>query len=346
MKNKSPLVSVLLVNFNGQKFLNNCLTSIFSNDYPNYEIIVIDNCSEDNSLSNLNQIFLKDQRLRIIRNFENTGPAGGLNLAAANASGQYLAILGYDTEVNPHWLTGYIDFMEKNPNVGIAQGKIMRLDKKQIFSYAGDYLGPFGFLAERARGARDLNQFNQIADIFSLNSASMIISKSLFQQLGGFDKDYFMYLEETDLCLRCHLFGKRVVFIPQSVVYHNFPLKNKSAKHFQTDIRRYYGCRNYILTLIKNLEPVNLLKILPLHLACWLILSFVFIITGRLQRGFLIIRAIFWHLLHLPTVLKKREWTQDNIRKVSDKSFKHLFSQMPLTYYLGKAKAYVKNEPF
>ena len=111
-------------------------------------------------------------------------------------------------------------------------------------------------------------------------------------------------------------------------------------------IRQYYGCRNYFLTLIKNLEPVNLLKVLPLHLACWLILSFAVIIRGDFNRGFIIIRAIIWPSLHFTTVLVKRKWVQNHLRRVPDNVFGNLCHSQPLSYYLGKAKAYVESKPF
>jgi GT2 family glycosyltransferase len=341
VKKQNPLVSVVLVNFNGKRFLNNCLRSIFSNSYSNLEVIVVDNNSSDNSLATVDKKILQDKRLIIIKNSVNTGPAGGLNLGAKNASGKYLAVLGYDTKVDKDWLTAFVSLFEKDRSIGLAQGKIMRMDKKKTFSYAGDFLGPMGFLIERAREAEDIGQFDTVTELFSINSASMMIPLELFRKLGSFDEDYFMYLEEADLCFRVHLCGKKVVFCPDSVIYHNHSVKTKSKKDFQKDMRDYRGCRNYILTLIKNLGTKNLLKILPLHLSCWLGLTLLFCLKGDIRHAFIIQKAIFWHILNIKTVVLKRRSVQKNIRKVEDSFFKHTFSKEKTSYYIGKAFAYL-----
>lgn len=346
MKLKSPLASVILVNFNGKRFLNNCLKSIFNNSYSNFEVVVVDNKSSDDSLETLDKKILNDPRLKIIKSSVNTGPTGGLNLGAKNAKGKYIAILGYDTEVDKDWLKNYVEFMEKNSDVGIAQGKIMRLDKKDTFSYAGDFLGPFGFLIERAREAIDKGQFDSVVDIFGINSASMIIPKGLFNKIGGFDEDFFMYLEETDLCFRTHLYGKRVVFFPGSTIYHNYSITTKEKKYFQADMRNYYGCRNYILTLEKNLGLKNLVKIMPFHFLAWAAIALMLLFKANFGQSYIIFKAILWHLFNIPTIIKKRSNVQQNIRKVSDSYLDDLKQKMTGSYYFGKAIAYMGGKPY
>ena len=341
-----PLVSVILVNFNGKKFLDKCVASILDNHYVNFEIIVVDNNSIDSSIDNLEKKYIGEKRVRIIRNVKNSGPAGALNLAAANAKGKYLAILGYDTEVDQNWLTTYVDFMQSHERVGIAQGKLMRIDEKDRFFYIGDYLGPFGFLVERGRGKKDKGQFNKTKEIFGINSATMIMKTKLFRQLGGFDERFFMYLEETDLCFRIHLMGLKVMYVPKSVVYHHDSTKVKKDKVFIEDKRNYYGCRNYIWMLAKNWSFKNLILRWPIHILAWIIIMMGLAFKKDFKRSLAIAKALLWHIINFFKVVKSRIEVQAKFRKVKDSDFSHLFIKKDLSYYWGKAWAFINNKAF
>ena len=175
-----------------------------------------------------------------------------------------------------------------------------------------------------------------------------IIRNSIFKKIVGFDEDYFMYLEETDLSWRVWLSGYRVVFIPQSKVYHAFNTPKKSFKrYYRKNIVRYYGCRNYISTLVKNLGLRNLIKILPPHLACWLLLSFLFFLKGNFADSFYILKGIGWNFLNINLLLKKRRFININIRKVSDREILgRVMEKKKMGYYLGKAFAYLTGRSF
>lgn len=346
MKSKEPLVSVILVNYNGKSFLKKCLISIFDNNYSNYEVIVVDNKSKDGSIDEVEKKFANEKNLMIIRNVKNSGPSGGANLAIINAKGKYIATLGYDTEVSKNWISEYVEFMEKNPEVGIAQGKLMRIDDKKRFAYAGDFLGPFGFLIERSRGKIDLGELDYVCEIFGVNSANIIFRKDIFDSIGGFDCNFFMYLEETDFCFRTHLFGKKIVFLPKAIVYHHDTTKVKEKKDFRENVRNYQGCRNYIWMLIKNLEFKNLIRILPLHVFCWMIIGMMLLFKGEYGRSLAIFKALGWHVFNFGKVWKSRNLVQKNIRKVKDSDFSYLFSKQKLSYYIGKGLAFVNSKPY
>lgn len=344
----NPLTSVIIVNHNGIEFVDACLRSVLNNNYSNFEVIFVDNASTDGSLEYVKNTFGNSNRLRYVENPGSFGPAVGRNRGIAVAKGEYIAFLDNDTEVDQSWLTELIKVLTCDLSVGAAQSKLLRTEPRDIFDYAGDYLTPFGFLSERARSAKDTGQFDYITDIFSAKSAASIIRRDVLDKTGGFDEDYYMYLEETDLCWRVWLAGYRVVFIPKSIVYHAYGTKKKMQdKYYPNYIIRYCGCRNYMTTLIKNPGLKNLIKILPLQLLSLTTLSIMFMIRGKFKDAFWVIKAVFWNFINIIFLLKKRNFIQRKIRKVKDSEFMdRIMSSRPLSYYLGKAFSYIYSRPY
>jgi GT2 family glycosyltransferase len=222
------------------------------------------------------------------------------------------------------------------------------MDTDNIYDCAGDYFGPLGTLIERSRGAEDIGQFDYITEIFSAKSAASIIRRDLFEKIGRFDESFYMYLEETDLSWRVWLSGYRVVFIPKAKVYHAFGTTRKVFKRYYSKyVVRYYGCRNSISTLIKNLELVNLIKILPLHIGCWLLLSLFFVVKGGFFDSFYILKGVGWNILNIRVLFKKRRFINTHIRVLSDRQILPKVSDKKrIDYYFGKATSYLTGRLF
>ncbi len=333
---KQPLVSIIILNYNGIEFIESCLDSVIDSKYPNKEIIVVDSTSSDGSGELVKKKYGKLKNLKIIEIPRSFGTDRGRNIGAAKARGEYLMFLDNDTEVDSNWLNELITVMRSDKSIGSAQSKLLKIEPRDRFDCAGDYLGPLGFLVGRSQEAKDIGQFDFITDIFSAKSAASIIRSKIFKKIGRFDEDYFKYLEETDLSWRVWLAGYRVVFIPKSIVYHAFNTARKDFKrYYHKNIFRYYGCRNYISTLIKNLELTNLIKILPLHLGCWLTLSLFFFLKGSLDNGFYILKGVGWNFFNLGLLLKKRRLINTKIRKVNDcEIFNRIMVKRPAKFYL------------
>ncbi len=343
----APLVSVIIVNHNGIEFVDACLKSVLNSEYKNFEIIFVDNGSTDGSLGYVKKAFGNESRLRFVENRSSVGPAVGRNNGSKIAKGEYLIFLDNDTKVTAGWITGLVEALEKDTSIGAAQAKLLRMDT-DLYDCAGDYLGPLGFLIERSRGQADKGQLDFTADILSAKSAASIIRKDLFDRIGGFDVDYYMYLEETDLSWRVWLAGFRVLFVPRAIVYHAFNTPKKDFKRYYPKyIVRYYGCRNYITTLIKNLECINLIKFLILHVACWFLLSIFFFLKGNPKDSFYILKGIGWNILNIGSLCEKRNHNNLYIRKVRDKYIlDKIMERNKAGYYLGKAFAYLTGRPF
>ena len=341
IKINKKMVSIIIVNFNGKTFLNNCLKSIFKNNYKNFEIIIVDNHSSDNSI-----VFIKKQfsiyakKIKIIELKNNFGPAYARNQGVKQAKGKIIAFLDNDTEVDNNWISKANKEFENDKNIGCIQSKLLLLDEKNKFDYAGDFLNQFGLLSHRATYKDiDAGQFNQKAIIFAAKSAGMFIRKKVFDQIDGFDNDYFIYMEETDLCWRSWLAGYKTLYCPNSVVYHGFSgsFKLLSSK-LATYNLRFHGTKNYILTIIKNLSTKNLIKILPKQLCIFFLYSvYLFFLKFKFKESLYIILGIIWNIIHLQKSFIKRHKIQKN-RVLDDKQlFSYIYKKDSLLNKINKS---------
>lgn len=316
---KFPLVSVIIVNYNGKKYLLNCLKGVFANNYPNYEVIMADNDSTDGSIEAVEKKYGKRKNFQVLKLKKNYGPAYARNRGVEKAKGKYLAFLDNDTLTEKNWLVPLVEAMERDKSIGACQCKLLLIRERHRIDYVGDYLSQFGFLVQRVEGGEiDKGQADQKVEILSAKSAAMIIRKDVFKKAGGFDEDYFIYLEETDLGWRTWLVGHRIIFIPESRVYHEFGTSQVILGEKQNYLVKFHGTKNYIATNFKNLGKVNLIKILPLHIFLWLGIGVWFLIKGQLRSGFFIFQGIIWPILNIRKLAKKRAIIQKK-RAFSDK---------------------------
>jgi len=337
--NRYPLVSVIIVNFNGKDYVSSCIREILINFYPDFEIIVMDNGSTDGSVQYLRSNF-DDKRLRIIELDKNYGPSFARNEGVKKSSGKYISFLDNDTKPRADWLYEPVSIMESDPSIGICQCKLLLMDFPDRIDYVGDYLGQYGFLVQAAEGgAKDVGQFDKSIKIFSAKSAGMVIRREAFEEAGGFDATYFIYVEETDLAWRVWLAGYRVVFSPDSVVLHKFGTSERILGKKQKYFLKYHGCKNYLTTLYKNLERRALVRIFPVHLFLWCGIAGILIIRGSVRDAIYILKGIFYFLYNIKTISQKRRQIQRK-RKISDKVlFPIIMKRRPFSYFCNKLGA-------
>jgi GT2 family glycosyltransferase len=220
----TPLVSIVILNWNGRKFLDQFLPSVLATTYNNKEVVVVDNASTDDSIAYLQQHW---PTVRIVQNAANYGFAQGYNEALKHIQADYYVLLNSDVEVTPDWLNAMVALLENDRTIGACQPKLLQYHNKELFEYAGaaggwlDYLGyPF------ARGRifdvceKDEGQYDTAEPIFWASGAAMFVRANLYHALGGLDEYFFAHQEEIDFCWRLQLAGYRVFACPQSVVYH------------------------------------------------------------------------------------------------------------------------------
>lgn len=350
-------VSAVIVNYDGKQYVDKCVSSIFESGFTDLEVIVVDNGSTDGSVEYLKEKYRSyAERLKVVALDKNYGPSYARNEGVKVAEGTYIGFLDNDTEVEKNWAESAIAEFEKDEKVGIIQCKLILSKEREKLDYVGEYIGQNGFLVQRARaGEIDRGQYDQKVEILAAKSAGMFIRKDVFDKIGGFDPDYFIYVEETDLGWRSWLAGYKAIFLPESIVYHEFGtstvILGKNKNNYNA---KFHGCKNYILTLLKNLERKNLLTILPRHIFLWIGLAWYALIAKWDARAFLWIhKGIWWNLIALRKNLKKRRAVQKK-RVISDHDlFTIVMKRKPFLYYVqkvtgvhkvGNAEGFVKSK--
>ncbi|MGB9675842.1 MAG: glycosyltransferase family 2 protein [Candidatus Bathyarchaeales archaeon] len=338
---KHSLVSVIILNYNGLKnlktILEKCLRSVLNTDYPNFEVLFVDNASTDESVKFIKEKFGQDPRLRIIQNAKNWGFAEGNNIGIRNAKGEYIAILNSDTKVEPQWLKELVKTVQP-PNIGAAQSKLLRMDSPDVLDCAGGFLDYYGYHYERGRGENS-NKYNRMDEIFYAKGAGAIIKREVLNKTGLFDSETFLYFDETDLCWRIWLSGYKVVFVPSSIVYHAPSL---TASKLQNATRVYFYTRNHIMILLKNYNMKNLLEALAVSLLLELRNMVKFTMKREPLNSLAIFKALIWNVIHLKQTWMKRRITQELVRKIPDEHIKKLMLKpsppFPLSLVISKSR--------
>jgi GT2 family glycosyltransferase len=317
-----PMVSVVVLNFNGKKLLGKCLDSVLKSDYPNFEVVFVDNASTDGSVEFVRSNFGQYSNLRIMRNDGNFGFAEGNNIGARVARGKYVAFLNNDTEVDPEWLKELAKVMESDGTIGAAQSKLLLFDRKTIDS-AGDFINSYGKGWMRGHGEEDEGQYGRTDEIFSARGAAMIIRKQILREVGYFDSTFFMVFEDVDLCWKVRLNGYKVLFVPKSIVYHF----GSSIRKETQDIGKgyFYSIRNSLAALIKNYDLQNLLiggAVNVLFEFTHFLMSLPFPSKKRYTLSRL--SALLWNLFNFRCLWKKRLKVQYYVRKIPDDQIKGL----------------------
>lgn len=312
-----PLVSVIILNYNGLKNLNGileeCVKSALNTEYPNFELLFVDNASTDRSIEFVKKNFGRNPILRIIQNEKNFGFAGGINVGIKKAKGEYIALLNNDTIVDTQWLKELVKVMQQ-PRVGAAQSKLLQLRNPNILDCAGGFIDYLGYAYERGRGQK-ASDYKKVDEIFYAKGASLIIKRAVLDRVGYFDPILFIYYDETDLCWRVWLNGYKVVFVPTSIVYH---AQGVTISTLPEHVSLYFLTRNHMLLLIKNYDRKNLVK----NLIAFLLMEFrkaaVFIAKRKCTCALSIIKALTWNLIHFKYAWQKRCTVQKLIRRVPD----------------------------
>ena len=318
MKNSiNPLVSVIIPNYNGKKHLEECFKSLEMMEFDNYEIIFVDNASADDSVEFAQKIF---PEIIILPLEKNHGFAEGCNLGVQKAKGKYIAFLNNDTRVDAHWLKELIIAAEKFGENHIYSSKVLFYDSPDTINTIGGIITPMGSGLDINFGKEDMDKCNQVRFVGSPSGCSMLLKKSIFLQMGGFDKDYFAYLEDVDFGWRCWLKGHKTYYIPKSVVYHKY---GSTGGKIDTPFRVFNVQKNRLFNILKNFSVPNLIK----GFIVSLIFDLVRIFTFLLHRDFSLISAVlkgnYTFIKGIPETLSKRKYIQEN-RKISDNKMKEM----------------------
>lgn len=247
-----PRTSIVIVNTDEIHHLQRCLPSIYTQNYPDYEVLVIDNASTDGSIAFIQQNF---PQVRIIENQKNLGYAGANNVGFDNAAGDTVAVLNPDTRVEPDWLLELVLALEEDPTAGLATPKILLMDDPSLINTCGNEITYSGLTVCRGLD-QPADQFKEKEIVSAVSGAAFVIKRAVLDEIGGFDDRFFIYYEETDLCLRAMLAGYKCLYVPTSVVYHQYSFRYSSAKAFFQERNRYFA-------MLKALRWRTLMVLMP-----------------------------------------------------------------------------------
>ncbi len=240
-------VSVIIVNYNGEKYLKNCLDSLLSQSLNNFEIIIVDNGSSDSSVQYLKS--LKNEKIKTLFLDKNYGFGAGNNKGFEIAKGRFIVILNNDTEVKEDFLENLIKPFEKDEKIGMVAPLILFKDNPDIIDKAGGHLVYFDGL-NRGRGCQERLSEEYLKPCYTLipDGCAACFKREVIEKLGFFDEDFFLYGEDTDLGLRYVRGGYRCFYQPEAVVYH---MHSATAGEY-SKLKAYYVERNRIFVLVKN----------------------------------------------------------------------------------------------
>jgi GT2 family glycosyltransferase len=250
-------VSVIIPNWNGKELLAPCLDSLYRQEFDGFEVILVDNGSDDDSISFVQKNF---PQVRIIRFEENRGFSAAVNAGIAASSSLYVALLNNDAVVQPLWLKELVGALDANAEVGSAASKILFFSDPTSVNSAGDEFSWFGVAYQRRLTRGDADHFDTPRYVFSACAAAALYRRELFEKIGLFDEGFFAYHEDVDLGFRAQLAGYRCLFVPTAIAHH----KHRATSSRVPSLWFYLRERNKYFVLIKNLPGTLLFICLPL----------------------------------------------------------------------------------
>ena len=236
--NLNPLVSIIILNYNAGNLLLNCVDSVFKSTYPNFEVLVVDNISADNSHVVCKKKF---EKIHLIENKENLGYCEGNNVGIRNANGEFVVILNPDTIVEPNWLnhlmSAYNEFGE-----GLYQPKFFSLNEKHVLQSTGNMLHIFGFGFAKDKGKIDDEKMESVEKINYASGTCLFTSKIVLDKIGLLDPFLFLYHDDLDLGWRAAHIGINSFYVPKSIIYHaeSYSIKWSSKKFYWLERNRKY----------------------------------------------------------------------------------------------------------
>lgn len=312
---RNSLVSVIIVNFNGKHFLQDCLSALQHQTYSPVEIILIDNASHDSSVEFVLEHF---PQVNIFIQKENLGFAGGSNAGISEAHGEYILTLNNDTIVSPGFVEELIKPMMHDPTVGMCASKMVFPDGR--INSTAICISRSGAAWDRGGGEPDRGQYDLTEEVFGPCAGAALYRRAMLDEIGLFDEDFFLFMEDVDLAFRARLSGWKCMYVPTARVVHihGGTTGNKS------DISIYYGNRNLVWYVVKNFPSHIFLKSLP-----WIIGRNCAVIPYYLfsRKRFVIVRSKIDAVKGLPLMIQKRQRISKKVQSNTIEKWLHVWMQ-------------------
>lgn len=253
-------VTVVIPNFNGMKFLKDCLDALARQSYTAFETLVIDNASSDESVSFIRENY-PDVKVMVME--KNLGFSGGVNVGIKASRTPYVLLLNNDTEVDRNFIKEMLRAIQQSRDIFSVSSKMIQFHDRGKIDDAGDLYCILGWAFQRGV-AHSASSYRKQADIFSACAGASIYRRRVFKQIGYFDEMHFAYLEDIDLGYRAKIYGYRNIYCPKAVVYHVG--SGTSGSKYNT-FKVKLAARNSIYLNYKNMPVLQLLLNMPFLLA-------------------------------------------------------------------------------
>ena len=338
-------VCIAILNWNGEEYLESYLPQVLYSSSDPINVAVIDNASDDESIAYIQDWHPEIQLIQLPKNF---GFAEGYNRGIEYIDAKYTVILNSDVSVKTDWLDPILEAMDEDPQLVICQPKILSLEEKDSFEYAGacgGFLDSLGYPYCRGRIfdnlEKDNGQYENEMPIDWASGAAMVVRTEVFKNLGGFDNDYFAHMEEIDFCIRARKCGYKIKVIPQSIVYH----LGGGTLDYSSPRKVNLNFRNSLYTLFKNESSGSLFWKLPTRLILDGVAAAKFLAEGKVSHIKAIIGAHWTFFGQIPKLIKKRKSLKKLVQKYkigSPTKRSKYSSSIVLDFYLKGKKTFDK----
>ncbi len=302
-----PLISVIVVNYNGKKFLRDCLDSIFCQTYNHFEVILVDNASVDGSVDYVRNQFPK---VTIFTQSVNLGFAGGTNAGIRQARGEFILTLNNDTIVSPTFIEELSKPMISDLMVGICGSKMLLPDGR--INSTAICISMSGAVWDRGMGEMDRGQYDSPEEVFGACAGAALYRRVMLDEIGHFDDDFFLYMEDVDLSFRARLSGWKCIYVPSARVVHT----RGGTTGLQSYLSIYYVNRNVVWYVVKNFPTKLFYTSLP-----WIIGRNCAVIPYYFFKGngLAALKAKVDAIRGLNSIIKKR---RNIVKKIPDEEIK------------------------
>jgi GT2 family glycosyltransferase len=293
-KISNPLISVIVVNYNGKKFLSDCFSSLFHQAYSPFEVIMVDNASDDGSVEYVQKNF---PEVKTLTQATNLGFAGGTNAGIRKAEGEFILTLNNDTIIPIDFIDEFVKPMISDPFVGMCASKMIFPDGR--INSTAICISRSGAAWDRGMGEPDHGQYDVAEEVFGPCAGAALYRRTMLDEIGLFDEDFFLYMEDVDLAFRARLCGWKCMYVPAARVIH----VHGGTAEPGSDTSVYFGNRNILWYAVKNFPKRALLVFIP-----WIIGRNIAVIPYYFLKGKgkAIIRAKIDSVKGLPGMIKKR----------------------------------------
>jgi len=308
--------SIIILNYNAGNLLIDCLSSVFRTKNKDFEVIVVDNASNDASPLQAKEKF---PMINLIQNKTNLGFCEGNNVGIRNSNGEFMVLLNPDTKVEPDWLEKLFDAYDKHGE-GLYQPKILDLKNRKKINTAGNTLTPFGYNYVRGFGLEDKHQFNKDEVIGYVSGACLFTSRSTLDKIGYLDPYFFAYYDDASLSWRAAHQGIKSYFVPSSIVYHfgSYSFKKKSKSFYLMQRNRWY-------LLLTHYSKSTFYRLLPSILVLELLSIFYYISKGMIKEKF----SAYKDIIKDRKRIYKKYQELESKKKLSDKEIIFKFMYTP-----------------